>query len=716
MSSMQRLYWILIAVAIAVAALCMVPRLRMERTNREADLVLPYGDVLDFCQAEGLPVDQTLARFKAAGINSLSYSEVTLDRLTSAGRVSAYGGADLLKALHLHQEPMPVGFTSVDQIKPDRNRLYLLVHDNTTLNELHTYLSLFLGNDRVFVLTASSAATPEHGPGATSALQASDDHPALLEVWSSMHALSAMGLGFSTLDLNVARNAGLSVYLRPQNRDRFQDNDVRKYFSLINELIPTYAVHGLVFEGSNNEILGYPDNLKTTVEEMKNDHLVYGDIEVAVADAAQKGSRTLGVDMCNQTVRVMSVVPATQLKLTPADAVDRFMLGARERNIRVLYVRFFPSPDAGKTLLDTNLAYVDDLHEHLLKSHFTIGHAQPFSFISPHSWALALMSLGAVAAGLLTLESFIVIPTWLPALALCGAAGGGFGLAVLGRGALWAKLMALEVGLVFPVLGLVLALPCLVRLGTLATSFGDCVKRAIGWLWVLSGMNVLGGLLVAGLLASTPFMLEADQFRGIKLIMVVSPFLVVWHYVTRTSPQRETVRTLLERRVAFWHLLAMAVLAASLAFYVARTGNTSPAGASDLERTVRNLLEQILVARPRFKEFALGHPALLLLAVALWRRRWLAGTWALVMCVAIGQVDVLDTFCHIHTPYFISLLRVFNGLWLGTLIGLPLAWLANASMNASTPGHAIPVGQPPTTGQADQSRIAHAAPAVAAPM
>ena len=53
--------------------------------------------------------------------------------------------------------------------------------------------------------------------------------------------------------------------------------------------------------------------------------------------------------------------------------------------------------------------------------------------------------------------------------------------------------------------------------------------------------------------------------------------------------------------------------------------------------------------------------------------------WALPLLLVgvIGQVGMLNSFCHLHTPIRVTLLRTWNGLWLGALLGLILAavWL-----------------------------------------
>ena len=82
-----------------------------------------------------------------------------------------------------------------------------------------------------------------------------------------------------------------------------------------------------------------------------------------------------------------------------------------------------------------------------------------------------------------------------------------------------------------------------------------------------------------------------------------------------------------------------------------------------------------MFVRPRTKEFLIGYPALFLAAGYFLRgeKQWL---WVLAAIGVIAPISVFNTFSHIHTPLMISLIRTFNGLILGLLIGwvLFLVW------------------------------------------
>ena len=84
------------------------------------------------------------------------------------------------------------------------------------------------------------------------------------------------------------------------------------------------------------------------------------------------------------------------------------------------------------------------------------------------------------------------------------------------------------------------------------------------------------------------------------------------------------------------------------------------------EKKLRILLELYLIARPRFKEFLIGHPFFILAACF-----GLDSEWGFFFFIfgCIGQGDILDSFAHLHTPLYYTLLRTFHGIWIGAVLG-----------------------------------------------
>jgi hypothetical protein len=195
-------------------------------------------------------------------------------------------------------------------------------------------------------------------------------------------------------------------------------------------------------------------------------------------------------------------------------------------------------------------------------------------------------------------------------------------------------------------------------------------------LWTLAGVA-----LVVGLLADRLFMLKVDEYVGIRLAMITPLVLTLVYYgfkldeLTDDSPfgaRLASAKTQWQRFLSSPLLMGQVVLGlialAIVVVIVLRSGNDPGVGVSSTELSFRTLLNRVFFVRPRTKEFLFGYPLLVfgLALAATGRRNWLL----LFLCAgAIAQADLLDTFCHIHTPLLISVIRSLLGWILGALIG-----------------------------------------------
>jgi hypothetical protein len=190
----------------------------------------------------------------------------------------------------------------------------------------------------------------------------------------------------------------------------------------------------------------------------------------------------------------------------------------------------------------------------------------------------------------------------------------------------------------------------------------------------------VGGVLMVGLLSSVPFMVKADQFAGVKLALSVPTLAVAAVFLAGSYRAADTARGqcrlavenwrhALDQVVKYSHVIIIFVALVAGAVVLLRSGNEPGFGLSGAELRFRDTLERVLGARPRQKEFLVGHPLLLLSFFLLLRGRS-RGMWAALAAATLGQSSMVNTFCHIHTPLTMSLLRTFNGLWAGALVGL----------------------------------------------
>lgn len=173
---------------------------------------------------------------------------------------------------------------------------------------------------------------------------------------------------------------------------------------------------------------------------------------------------------------------------------------------------------------------------------------------------------------------------------------------------------------------------------------------------------------MVGLLSDVSFMLKVNTFLGVKAAHAVPLVLIgLYFWLWREDRQMwvQKVRDLWTSPLFIRSVVIVAVLAGIGYIYLARTGNEA-AGVSGIELQMRQLLDTILGVRPRTKEFLIGHPFMMLTLYLGYRQRYLP----LLLIGSIGQVSLVNTFAHIHTPLVVSLARTGNGLGLGIVVGL----------------------------------------------
>ena len=169
---------------------------------------------------------------------------------------------------------------------------------------------------------------------------------------------------------------------------------------------------------------------------------------------------------------------------------------------------------------------------------------------------------------------------------------------------------------------------------------------------------------------------EVIPFRGVRLVLGLPPIIALALYLfSGRYGQTQRVSDVALAPVRVIHLVLMALVGVAGALLVMRSGNTPDIAPSGLELLVRKDLTEILSVRPRFKEFLVGVPLLMLLPALLPAHRKAIG-WLVAMGIGVGIGDVIDTFSHLHTPVLISLFRIFNGVAIGVIIGIVLIWIS----------------------------------------
>ncbi len=459
-----------------------------------------------------------------------------------------------------------------------------------------------------------------------------------------------------------AHRAGLSVIARLPNPPGLTEQGLVFWLDEC-KAVNAFAV---VFDGE--EVLGYRTMLAEVAKAFRTAPFQIGILELVT----QKGDRALAAMVPEKVVRVHSISARELVNFTQPELIDRFVRAVRERNIRLCYVRF-PFHIKGEPLA-VACDYLSTLRQALERQGFRLGVPEPLPPLTMPLWLWGLVLLGAVVLGIAFLCLFFPLSLRQQWGLTVFAFVVGWGLWFLSP--LWAaRLVALGIAIVAPVLALWLGVQ-----QTLHS--GPRFVRTVKGLTVSLGFVLANGLLLAAALFDHRFWLKVSEFAGVKVSQLL-PFLLVallvvsqWMdsvelpFAERVQIARNNWQRLWATPVQWGHAVALLMLLGAIAYWLMRTGNEPGLGVPAWELKLRAAMEDLLIVRPRFKEFLLGHPFLVLAFVFLTGTHLEAriGQWLLLPAV-IGLASMMNTFSHAHTPLAFSLLRTVHGVWLGLLIG-----------------------------------------------
>ena len=374
--------------------------------------------------------------------------------------------------------------------------------------------------------------------------------------------------------------------------------------------------------------------------------------------------------MGRNIIRVHSV-PKEELKKLKVDTVlKRFVRAARERKVKLIYVRPFLPPQVVGDITAFNLDYFSAIKQELEQGGFVLGKAQLTYPLDIKAWQILLLGIAVLIGAALLLNYFIRIPIVITFLGLILL---GCAMVVLGVGAgglLLQKGLALLAAITFPSLAVI-------------STFAVAKKAQFSiWNTILMALNIIaetliGVFLVMGLLADYRFTLGIEVFSGVKLALIMPILIVALYFILQQGEGtiRERVRGFLNIDVKLAAVFVGLFILGALGIFVARSGNfVLPV--PGFEKVVRVFLEGLFFIRPRTKEFLIGYPFLFLAATLMLRgkHKWL---WVLAAIGTIAPVSVFNTFCHIHTPVIVSMVRTINGLALGIIIGVVVSFIAD---------------------------------------
>ncbi len=599
---------VLLIVGLAASGFVGVQRYRTESKNRAVEIVVDWDEIQQIASATGTSPVDVLRRFKTSGVTSVAIAEETLkDAINDGEAILTPAGCDL---------------------KPRAAR------------RIQNYLGKLLPEKPAFKQISNQ--------GDSISI---DNLP--------LGYIQQLPVGLPEDALAAAKEAGMDIVARlvaypgaTPKAIEFMMADAKRQ-----------GTKTIVFSGDT--ILGFKGAIDATADAFDANDLYFGRVEFS----KQKGDDTLAEKAKHRVLVVHSITQAEMPTLSEPSIVDRFQKGVRERGVRMCYIRMYYT--ASNDLVGDNADYIKAIAKSITKAGYTLTNTHLLGEVPAPKPARILAGVGVAAGVILLIGAIVETPSLALSLLIVFVCAGFAALGETGR-----KAVALLSALTFPTLAVLRATA---NTPEKPVSVPSALSKAVGRLVVAILTTACGGLLIVGLLSQRDFMLRIDQFMGVKLAHLLPVVILALAYAgqiawksDKWAAQKErfwkSLRNIGSNPLLIWQAVGMVAALVIVGLMVARSGNDSGVGVSSTELRFRSILDKVLYVRPRTKEFLIGYPALLAgIAFALRGRRQYAAP--LMVVGSIGLVSALNTFCHIHTPIQLSVLRVFNGAVVGLLLG-----------------------------------------------
>lgn len=626
---------VVLAVAIAASAVIWGERLKVESAYKDVQVAVNIDDMESLANAKNLSMAKMAEELQTRGVSVVLFKEKSVSDLERVGKIEMALGTNVKNLSYSSQLPKDLDVRDTD--------MYLVILDKSWEDQIVKNLEEKVAGVTYYPGEISVAVIPAMLPSSA------------LELSTLSNEIGDIGLGWDQAQIKETAELGFGIMPQVRSWSNATDESLKYVTAEIKQMPNLYA-----FLFNDKEIIGYQGaqsvRVLATLLEDEGGNPIAPVATIEFND--QKGINQLGQLLNKEVVRLHTISNSEMSKFEAEGgmeaALDRWMLAARERNMRTLLVRFFDinSPAAS---FDRNMHYLEELQTNLTDSGFSLGSTEytKMSSVGNNTVLNLLVGLG-VAAGMMIL--LLVLGSRKLAIAGFAAVIVCYGACYLYNPVLARKLMALASVIIYPIIG------CTVMMEPKHYNLASCIGRVL----MMCAISFLGAIFMVGLLSDTSFMLKLDGFAGVKIAHVIPiaavPFIL---FILNDEHPLNVVKEILDKAVTYkWGILA-AVLAVCGYIYISRTGNTT-AELSTAESTMRQTLTDILGVRPRSKEFLIGYPFTMLLFYLGASKK----NWVLTLPAVIGQVSLVNTYAHIHTPLLISLHRSFNGLALGLLIGI----------------------------------------------
>ncbi|MDD5456723.1 MAG: DUF5693 family protein [Candidatus Margulisbacteria bacterium] len=622
----------------------MYQRSLWDSRNKTVEVVYSYDAIDKIYLLTGFNTLDLIKNFKLAGLSSIVLKEETLRQLADAAKLTYIKGSDLINNNRIVQRANTIIYSRLPRdytVQPAY--IYIIVDENSTFDYVKRSLEIKLGEQRVRDLGLN-----------------------VLEVVADSKELLDLPLDINTDKAGQLNEMGIDVMPAFVNFSVFTEENLAYKISRLQD----YSLNTILFTG--DEVMGYPDYLPTLLYKLDEINKNYGLVELFTG--SQKGRQGLALKSSKKAIKVHYI---EMLKNNDQIYLNQALRAVQERNCRILYIE--PYVASGQVnAYAYNSSFLKRLRENLERKGYHVGVIKdnPYKkFIHSPFTYLSYLTVFIIILGFIRIFLFGLEKKWIRLFLILYVLGI-FVLLFTGHEYLLNKIQALLVAIISPVI----LFAWIEHLLKSSSKIPDYRQYATILFLLFSG-SLFAGITIQNLLFDPNYFWNIWGFKGVKLAVFTPVILLLIYFFVK--PERIqylyfSVRRFLSKQLTVLFLVGAVLFIIFSFFYIFRTGNTGILVFGDYELRFRELLEQIFIVRPRTKEILFGYP-LLILAIYFWNNPRVKQSikYLMLTFASVASISMINTFCHIHSPIFISFYRSVMGLVLGTIIGFILVFLCN---------------------------------------
>ncbi len=691
-------------------------RSKAERADKTYDIVIDYDEVAALAEQSDMDTVHWLGEFKKMGISKVGLAEESIMSLSENPDISVNGIVfDELRKRADWRKDYPrefldiaenAGLTRFDVIVSAHGKEIADFLVNALENRIdEKKLNIYVGADgeSAFAHIKSDPNTTLYTGKYKYMNSKKGGFTERIDIVSSK--IMYISMGFLPEKIENIKAAGGTIVPRTYSYNRWNG---KKFGEAVIREYERYGINPEYLIAGGEAVFGNDGDMN-----MARDYVIKHGVKVGLIEnttqrqnIVQNGILEAVRDSDYNAVRIFTVWNYIQNRYQyygypGAEEIENTLFRAvTERNVRLIYFKPF--------METKNLhAYVTDpaeyertltrLHERLAEHGYRYDSALPIPPVEVPDFMQLLIGIASVLGVLILLAAAIpqLGSKVLIALGIAGAAG------------VSAAYIALPNSYV-----LLASFAACVVFGCMAMTYyvlqsrwvSEKLGRDAGMLRILlygvvavvvtAIIAVCGGIMTAAALSSTEYMLEIEIFRGVKpgqLLPIM--YYVVFFFVvfsndfmpSRAEPHpngicahkigagdgvtKQQIKDIINMPIKLWMVILLGVIAAIGYYYIQRTGHDSSIEVSTLEMIFRNKMEEILIARPRNKEFLFAFPSLMLMIYCA-AKRYRLPTMLFGLFASTGAVSVINTFEHIRTPIALGFIRTAYSVCFGIILGI----------------------------------------------